>query len=66
MKHVVGRHVIVDIMEGATGALIVAAISQKMWWLLAVSALLGGCAIMLDKFNIDDEENSQNKNDKQN
>lgn len=58
MKHIRGRHTIVGVLESTAGGLVVAAIMQKMWWLFGIALILGGAAVALDKFNIDEEENS--------
>jgi hypothetical protein len=59
MTHIRGRHTIVGTLESMAGGLVVAATLQKMWWLLGVAILLGGAAIALDRFNIDDEVSEQ-------
>ena len=59
MRHIIGRHIIVDIMEYITGVLIAMSIDNRTWWLLALAVVLGIAAFMLDKFNIDEERSSQ-------
>lgn len=61
MKHITGRHTLVGILESTAGGLVVAATMQKIWWLFAVALILGGVAVMLDRFNIDEESQIHDK-----
>lgn len=67
MKHIRGRHAIVGVLESTAGGMIVGAIVQKSVWLWFSAFLVGIAAVMLDRFNIDDEEQEltrQKQNDK--
>lgn len=63
MKHIRGRHLIVGILESTTGGLIVATITQHIWWLLVIVAIVAGSALALELFNLQDEEEAISQHD---
>lgn len=68
MRHIRGRHAVVGVLESTAGGMIVGAIIQKSLWLWFAAILVGATAVMLDRFNIDDEERELERetDDKQN
>lgn len=61
MTHLRAKHTIIGILESTAGGLIVAAFIQKIWWLAVAAIIIAISAVMLDEFNIEDEEEELNE-----